>query len=162
MNIGDIEINENLFKKIMIVFIVLIGIFVFVLLASYAFLKPYTLSDDVKISEGEIVQGVVISQGNRMIELSGYSYKKGQKIDRFNSSFVLKNIGNGKMYKLKTSMQKNHDLMSVDGLYDCSNAGMIAKSLIMGLEHGIYEICILYNNDGENIFSQTGVMTEIK
>ena len=30
------------------------------------------------------------------------------------------------------------------------------------LKEGIYEICIIYGNDGEDIFSSTGVMVEIK
>ena len=125
-------------------------------------LKPYHMGVDTKLSEGEIVQGVVFEQGSRMLEISGYAYKKGQKIERFDSDFVLKNIETGKMYKMNTTMVKNHDLMSVDGMYDCSNAGMTAKAFISGLKEGIYEICIIYGNDGEDIFSSTGVMVEIK
>ena len=162
MNIGDIEINEKLFKKIMYVFIVLIVLFVLILLTQSAALKPYHMGVDTKVSEGEIVQGVVFEQGSRMLEISGYAYKKGQKIERFDSDFVLKNTETGKMYKMNTTMVKNHDLMSVDGMYDCSNAGMTAKAFISGLKEGIYEICIIYGNDGEDIFSSTGVMVEIK
>ena len=74
MNIGDIEVNEKLFKKIMYVFIVLIVLFVLILLIQYAVLKPYHMGVDTKVSEGEIVQGVVFEQGSRMIEISGYAY----------------------------------------------------------------------------------------
>lgn len=162
MNIGDIEINEKIFKKIMYVFITLIVLFVLILLIQYAILKPYHMGIDTKVSEGEIIQGVVFEQGSRMIEISGYAYKKGQKIERFDSDFILKNTENGKMYKMNTTMVKNHDLMNVDGMYDCSNAGMTAKAFTSGLQEGIYEICIIYGNDGEDIFSSTGVMVEIK
>lgn len=162
MNLGEIEITEKLFKRIMIVFLILIFVFVGILLVQYAVLKPYKLGENTKIAEDEIVQGVVVGQGNRMIEISGYAYKKGQKIERFNNDFVLRNVENDKMYRLETSMEKNYDLMAVDGIYDCSNAGMKAKAFIMGLKSGIYEICIVYNNDGEDIFSKTGVLVEIK
>ena len=163
MSIGEIEINEKIFKKIMIFFIVLIFLFAGILLIQYSVLRPYHFGNGTRADEGgEIVKGVVVGQGNRMIEITGYAYKKGQKIERFNSDFVLKNIESGKMYKLQTTMEKNHNLMEVDGLYDCSNAGMKAKAFIMGLKGGIYEICIVYNNDGEDIFTQTGVMVEVK
>lgn len=163
MSIGEIEINEKIFKKIMIFFIVLIFLFAGILLIQYSVLRPYHFGNGTRTDEGgEIVKGVVVGQGNRMIEITGYAYKTGQKIERFNSDFVLKNIESGKMYKLQTTMEKNHNLMEVDGLYDCSNSGMKAKAFTMGLKSGIYEICIVYNNDGEDIFSQTGVMVEIK
>lgn len=163
MSIGEIEINEKIFKKIMIFFIILIFLFAGILLIQYSVLKPYHLGSETKVDEtGEIVKDAVVGKGNRMIELTGYAYKKGKKIERFNSYFVLKNIENGKMYKLKTTMEKKHNLMEVDGLYDCSNAGMKAKAFIIGFKSGMYEICIVYNNDGEDIFTQTGVMVEIK
>ena len=38
-----------------------------------------------------------LGKGNRMIEITGYAYKKGQKIERFNSDFVIKNIETGNM-----------------------------------------------------------------
>ena len=134
MNISETEINEKLFKKIMIVFLVLIFVFVGILLVQYSVLKPYKLGESTVIDKGEIVQGVVVGQGNRMVEISGYAYKKGQKIERFNSDFVLKNVETEKMYRLETSMEKNHDLMNVDGKYDCSNAGMRSKAFIVGLK----------------------------
>lgn len=163
MSIGETEINEKIFKKIMIFFLVLIFIFVGILLIQYSVLRPYRLGDTTIVDDnGDIVKGVVVGQGNRMIEITGYAYKKGQKIERFNSDFVIKNIETGKMYRLQTSMEKNHDFMAVDGIYDCSNAGMKAKAFIMGLKEGLYEICIVYNNDGEDIFTQTGVMVEVK
>lgn len=134
MNIGETEINEKLFKKIMIVFLVLIFVFVGILLVQYSVLKIYKLGENTVIDNGEIVQGVVVGQGNRMIEISGYAYKKGQKIERFNSDFILKNVETEKMYRLETSMEKNHDLMNVEGKYDCSNAGMRSKAFIVGLK----------------------------
>lgn len=162
MKFLETEINEKIFKKTAIFFLILIFIFAFLILIQYSVLKPFELDKRTDIDVEDIAAGVVVEQGSRMLELSGYAYKKGQKIEVFDSNFVIKNIETGKMYLLDTSMEKNHDLMAVDGEYDCSNAGMRAKAFIIGLRPGIYEICIIYNNDGEDIFKTTGVNIEIK
>lgn len=65
------------------------------------------------------------------------------------------------MYKLRTVMKQIEPLTLVDGQYNCLNCGMYTKSLIVGLENGQYDLCILYKNDGEDILTYTGINVEI-
>lgn len=161
MNILEAEINEKIFKRLAMVFLVLIFLFALIVLIQYSVLKPYTLGDTTTVDDVDIVEGVVVNKGTRMIEVIGHAYKTGEKVEKFNSSFVLRNKESGKMYKMHTTMEKRLELMAVDEIYDCSNSGMRAKSFIIGLEDGIYDICIAYNNDGHDIFSETGIEVEI-
>ena len=163
MSFLDFEINEKTFKGVIIVFLFLIFLFTLIVLIQYGVLKPINIkSEDIVADENLLEKGVVYELGNKMVKVSGFAYKKGQKIEYFDSSFVLRNNDTGKMYKMRTDMEKKPDFMTIDGQYDCSNAGMRAQSFLLGLNKGTYSICILYNNDGENIFTDTGVEFEVK
>ena len=161
MKFLEAEINEKIFKRLAIVGLILIFLFALIVLIQYSMLKPYTLGNNTTVDDVDIVESVAVNKGTRMIEIVGYAYKTGENVETFNSSFILKNKESGKMYKMHTTMEKRLELMAVDEIYDCSNCGMIAKSFTIGLKPGIYDVCIAYNNNGHDIFSETGIEVEI-
>ena len=162
MDFLDMEINESMAKKIMIIVVVLIFIYALINLISYSFLSQYTLGPETITNDENIRTGIsILERGSKMIEIQGWAYKQGQKIEIFDSCYVLRNQETGKMYKMKTSMEKVPELMSVDGMYDCSNARMHARCFIVGLSKGTYDVCVLYNNDKENILADTGIVLGI-
>lgn len=163
MKILDIEIDEAFFKKLIIASLVLIFIYGALTIVSYAMLEPYTLETQTTVNDEEIKTGIsVLNQGTKKLKIEGWAYKNGQSIEKFNSSFVLKNKETGKMYLIKTAMQTVEELRSVDGSHDCSKAGMSAECIIAGLDKGIYDICVLYKNDNENIFAETAITLQIQ
>lgn len=161
MKILDIEIDEAMFKKLLIASLILIFIYGTLTVISYSMLEPYSLGTETTVNDEEIKTGIsVLNQGTKRLQIKGWAYKEGQSIQKFNSSFVLKNRETGKMYLIKTAMETVEELRTVEGVYDCSKAGMSADCLIAGLEKGIYDICILYRNDNENIFAETAITLE--
>lgn len=163
MKILDIEIDEAIFKKLIIASLILIFIYGALTVVSYAMLEPYTLETETTVNDDEIRTGIsVLNQGTKKLKIEGWAYKTGQSIEKFNSSFVLKNKETGKMYLIKTAMQTVEELRTVDGVYDCSKAGMSAECIIAGLDNGIYDICILYKNDNENVFAETAITLQVQ
>lgn len=163
MKILDIEIDEALFKKLIIASLILIIIYGAFTVVSYAIMEPYTLETETTVDDDEIKTGIsVLNQGTKKLKIEGWAYKTGQPIEKFNSSFVLKNRETGDMYLIKTAMKTVEELRMADGSFDCSKAGMSAECIIAGLEKGIYDICILYKNDDENIFAETAITLQIQ
>lgn len=157
MKFLEIEIDEDLFKKLIIASLILIFLYVTFTLISYSMLKPYTLESETVVNSESIKNGVsLLHQGSKRLEIIGWAYKEGQSIETFESYFVLKNRESEKMHIMKTQMEIVEELSVVDELYDCSKSGMHAQSLMFGLKKGIYDICILYKNNSEDILVETG------
>lgn len=163
MKFLDIEIDEVLFKKLIIASLILIFIYGVLTVVSYSVMEPYTLGTETTVNADEIKTGItVLEQGTKRLKIEGWAYKTGQSIKTFNSSFVLKNKETGKMYLIKTAMETVEELRLVDENHDCSRAGMSAECLIAGLDRGTYDICVLYQNDNENIFAETAITIQVQ
>lgn len=65
------------------------------------------------------------------------------------------------MYIIRGQMQEIPELKNVDGQFDCSKAGMKSESIVLGMQDGIYDIYILYKNDGENMLVNTGIQANV-
>lgn len=158
MKFLDIEINESLYKKLVIASIIVIFLYVIFTLISHSMVKPYKLEKDTTVSTENFKSGIsYIHQGSIRLEIRGWAYKEGQSINTFESYFVLRNRDTGKMHMMKTSMEIIEDLKAVDEFYDCSRSGMHAQSFLLGMKKGIYDVCVLYKNNSENILAETGI-----
>jgi len=157
MKFLDREIDEDLFKKLIVLAVALIFLYVVFTLISYSMVKPFKISSNTITNSKEIVSEIsIIYQGSVRLELKGWAYKEGQSIETFESYFILKNEENNKMYSLKTQMEEIDELKLVEETFDCSKGGMYSQGFLLGLEKGVYDICILYKNDSENILANTG------
>ena len=154
----DVEINEKTFKGISITGAILILFFCLALYFDLGALKNYKIPKDIKLDKNAKIEFRIdkIVPSNKYIEIEGWAYKKGQKVDYFNSKFILQNEETKKYKALHTEMKNVEYLLSVDDKYDCTRAGMYAKSIAVLLKRGDYRIFIEYKNDDENILVDTG------
>lgn len=159
----NLEINEKIYQRILFIGIIIIFFYLLITFITFALPKPYKISNNAIIDESNVIKTGINSvyKGRIRLELSGWAYKEGQDIKKFNCSYVLKNIETEKMYLLHSEMKNIPELSNVDGTYDCSNSGLEAKNLTFGIKNGTYDIYILYKNDGENILANTGIQVNI-
>ena len=163
MNLLDMEINESLIKKLIIVSLIIIFIYGVITVVAYSMLKPYNLEKDTTVNDEKIKTGIsVLEQGSIRLKIKGWAYKSGDLIQKFNSSFILRNKETGKMYLMKTAMETVEQLTLTEEGQDCSKAGMSTECMTIGLKKGIYDICILYKNDSENILAETAIEVAIQ
>jgi len=157
MKFLDIEIDEKIFKMLVIASMILIFLYVIFTLISFSMVKPYSIEKNTIIyTENFKTEISLIHQGNLRLEIIGWAYKEGQSIETFESCFVLRNKDSGKMHIMKTQMKEVKELELIDSLYNCSIGGMHAQSFLLGLKKGEYDICILYKNDSESSLIETG------
>ncbi len=158
MNFLDIEIDEALFKKLVIASLVLICIYMAFTMSSMLVFKTYTLGANTSANDESINTHIdLLSIDGKKIEITGWAYDKDQPIKKVNSSFVLKNQETDKMYLMRTVMEKNEGLEQIG----YANAGMHAQCLRLGLPKGKYQIYVLYKNDGQDILADTLIPFEI-
>lgn len=158
----DFEIDEKVFKKLLIIGVVFIIIYLTITFFSFAIPRVYRMDKDtVEDVQGTVQTGInILHRGSMRLELSGWAYKQGQSIERFESYFILKNKENGRMYLLNCQMEQMPELQFVDG-YHCLNCGLHSQSIVLGLKNGDYDLYILYKNDNENLLVNTDVVVEI-
>lgn len=163
MNWLDIEIDEKVYKRILIIGILIIFAYVIVFAISFLVPRVYTLDSKTIIDEENCIKNGIskLNVGDKIIELEGWAYKEEQSIETYDCYFVLKGYNNDKMYILRTIKKEVEPLMFVDNQYNCYNSGLYSKSLIAGLEKGVYDLYILYKNNGENILTNTTLRFEI-
>lgn len=160
MNFLDIEINEKNVKKIILILAILVFLYVVFTMISYLIFEPYKMDKNTSL---ELNNDVVITHidllahDSKKIEITGWAYKDGQKIEKVNSSFVLKNKETGKMYLMKNKMEKVESLKDIG----CELGGLHAQCLLLGMKKGTYDIYVLYQNDSENILSYSLITVDI-
>lgn len=159
----DIEIDEKIFKRLLVIGIVIIIAYLIVMFLSFAIPRVYIMDKNVvEDTEGTVKTGInILHRGSMRLELFGWAYKEGQSIERFESYFILKSQENGRMYILNTQMQEVPELQYIDSKYKCLNCGLHSQSIVMGLKNGDYDLYILYKNDNENLLVNTDVVVEI-
>ncbi len=155
MNFLDIEINEKLFIKILIILAVIVIVFLAITMSSLLVFKSYTLGPNTTVVDEEGVINThidLLEINSKKIEISGWAYKEGLKeIGTVNTNYVLKNQETGKMYLMRTKMEENINIEE-EGL---KLSGLHAQCLLFGLPKGMYDIYVLYQNDGEDILAST-------
>lgn len=152
----DWEIEGKIYKRMLILGIGIIVIYLVITFLSFAMPHRYHLPENIALDTQNTVKNGIMSlyKGQHRLEISGWAYKQGQAVKTFNSSFILKNEETEKMYRFKTSKQIIEELHFVDGL-DCLNCGLKAQPFFFGMPKGTYELYILYQNDGENLLVDT-------
>ena len=155
MNFLDIEINEKLFVKILIILVVIVIVFLAFTMSSLLVFKSYTLGPNTTVVDEEGVINThidLLEISSKKIEISGWAYKEGLKeMGTVNANYVLKNQETGKMYLMRTQMEENINIKE-EGL---KLSGLHAQCLLFGLPKGMYDIYVLYQNDGEDILAST-------
>lgn len=157
-----IEINERLYKRLLIVGIVLVMAYLIITFLSFAVPRIYHMDKNTVMDTEESVKNGInhLYRGSLRLELSGWAYKQGQDIQTFNCCYILKNQANEKMYQIRASKKMMPELQFVDG-HQCLNAGIEAQSIILGLQNGIYDLYILYQNNQENLLVDTGIEVDL-
>lgn len=158
MKFWDIEIDETIFKKIIIACVIFILVYMGINMSSLLIFKSYTIGPNTTVNDEEIRTHIdSLSAESKKIEITGWAYKEGDKIETVNSSFVIKNQETGKMYLMRTKMEHKESLESLG--YE--EAGMHAQCLTIGLPKGKYQIFVLYRNNNEDILADTLIPFEI-
>ena len=169
MNILEKEIDKELFIKILIIIIAVCIIYLALTLSTILFIKNYELGEttdvvtlpeknafeDVPDGEFSIHIDKLESEG-KCIEISGWAFKQGDELATFNSYFVLKNKETGKMYRMKTNCEENINLRQEHNM-----AGIHARCFKFGIPSGMYDIYVLYQNDGNECLVDSLIPVQI-
>lgn len=158
MDFLDIEVNEKMFSRILIVSIVVIIFYLNLVMASILIFKSYKLGPNTTVSNEDINTHIdVLEVSKKKIEIAGWAYKEGEPIGIVNSSYVIRNQDTGKMYLMKTKMEEN---INLDGT-DMEMAGIHAQCLLIGIPKGKYDIYVLLKEDNKEILANTLISVDI-
>lgn len=159
MDFLDIEINEAVFKKVIIASIILLIIYLAFTMSSLLVFKSYSLGPDTSVNGEDINTHIdLLEPEGKKIEIAGWAYKEGEEIGNVNCNYVLKNQETGKMYLMRTKMEENINLLDDE---KHKMAGLHAQCLKFGVPKGWYDIYVLYQNDGEDILAFTLISVEL-
>ena len=158
----NFEIDEKNYKRLLIIGIVIIIAYLAITYMSLSIPRIYRMDKETVVDTESLVKTGInsVHRGKLRLKLSGWAYKEGQAVESFDSSYVLKNKENGKMYIIKAAMMQVPELQDVNG-NSCLNCGLESQSIVLGLQDGIYEIHILYQNDNENLLVNSGIEVDI-
>ncbi len=159
MEFLDIEINQKIFVRILIVSIIAVIIFLALTMSSLLVFKSYEIGPNTSMDDDLINTHIdLLETDSKKIEISGWAYKEGEPIGTVNCNYVLKNQETGKMYLMRTQMEENINIVEEEH----KMAGIHAQCLLFGMPKGMYDIYVLYQNDSEDILSFTLISVEIK
>lgn len=159
MDFLDIEINEQLIKKIIIAVIIILVMYLAMTMSSLLIFKSYTLGPNTSVNGEEINTHIdLLESEGKKVEISGWAYKEGDEIGTVKCNYVLKNQETGKMYLMRTKMEENINLLDDE---EHKMAGLHAQCLKFGVPKGWYDIYVLYQNDGEDILAFTLISVEL-
>lgn len=158
MNFLDIEIDEKMFKNLIIIAIIIIIVYMAFVMSSLLIFKTFKLSESTSLNSENIITHIdVLEYKGKKIEISGYAYKDGEEIKTVNSNFIIKHKDSGKMYRMRTQMEKNKNVEDIG--QECS--GIHAQCLKLGIPKGEYDILVLYRNNDEDILADTLISFKI-
>lgn len=166
MSLFDEEINKSLYIKLLIVSIIFVIVYLALTMSSLLVCKSYTLGPNTtvmsiepennveKVDDGEMSAHIDLlehEKNGKTVEIAGWAFIEGANLDTINSSYVLKHQETGKMYLMRTQMEQNINLVEPEH----KTSGLHARSLVFGMPKGMYDIYVLYQNDGEDILAFT-------
>ena len=170
MNFLDIEINEKLIVKILIVSVAFVITYLAFTMSSLLVFKSYKLGPNTSVTsiepqnatefvpDGEISAHIdLLEVDSKKIEIAGWMFIEGQELKTFNSSFVHKNQETGKMYLMRTQMEDNINLVEEEH----KPYGIHAQCLLAGIPKGRYDIYVLYRNNNEDMLVNTLIWKDI-
>ncbi len=159
----NIEINEKIYKKLLIIGMIVMIAYVLITFLYFSVPRIYRMNPNTKIDmTGSVKNGVnLLKRGKATLEISAWAYREGQSVQTCKSCLILKSQETGRMYQLQTDIKEVPELQVVEGKYDCLQSGIYAKSIVLGLKDGNYDLLILYQNDQENVLVNTEVVVEI-
>lgn len=159
MDFLDIEINEKIFIRILIVSIIAVIIFLALTMSSLLIFKSYKLGPNTSTNDENINTHIdLLEISNKKIEIAGWAYKEGEAIGKVKCNYVLKNQETGKMYLMRTQMEENINIEEEEH----KMAGLHAQCLLFGIPKGTYDIYVLYQNDSEDILAFTLISRTIE
>lgn len=159
MDFLDIEINEEVVKKIIIAAMIVLVVYLAFTMSSLLIFKSYTLGANTSVNGEDINTHIdLLESEGKKVEISGWAYKEGETIGTVNCNYVLKNQETGKMYLMRTKMEENINLADDE---NHKMAGLHAQCLKIGMPKGWYDIYVLYQNDGEDILTFTLISVEL-
>lgn len=159
MEFWNVEINEKIFKRLIIAVLVFILVYMGFTMSSLLICKSYKIGENTSENDEKIRTHIdSISSETKKIEITGWAYKEGEETETANSSFVIKHQESGRMYLMRTQMKETETLDNLG----YSHGGLHAQCLTLGLPKGTYQIFILYKNNDENILADTLIPFEIK
>ena len=158
MNFLNLEINEKIYIRILIIFAALIIMFLALIMSSLLIFNSYKLGPNTSVNDEQINTHIdILEKDGKKLEIAGWAYKEGEAIGYVNSNYVIKNQKTGKMYLMRTQMEENGNIEEEEH----KMAGLHAQCLLFGLPKGTYEIYVLYRNDKEDILANTSITVEI-
>lgn len=172
MGFLNTEINKSLYIKILIVSIVLVIVYLALTMSSLLICKSYTLGRNTEVlsiepensieyvDDGKISAHIDLiehEKNGKTIEISGWAFREGADLNSINASYVLKHQETGKMFLMRTQMEENINLVEDEH----KKAGLHARSLVLGMPKGAYDIYVLYHNNGEDILAFTLISFEL-
>ena len=159
MKFLDIEIDEILFKKLIIIGITFIIVYMAFTMGSLLLFKNYTLGPTTSTNDEEIRTHIdILEPSSKKLEIAGYAYKEGEEIQTVNSNFVIKHQESGKMYLMNSKMYENTNVEDEKYIF----GGLHAQCLTLGIPKGQYQILVLYRNNNEDILADTLITFELK
>ena len=159
MKFLDIEIDEKMFKKLIIVAIIIIIVYMAFTMSSLLIFKSYALGPNTSVNDEEIRTHIdILEVSKKKLEIAGWAYKEGDKIETVNSNYVIKHQETGKMYLMRSKMEQNTNVE--EKMYELG--GLHAQCLLIGIPKGEYQILVLYRNNDEDILADTLITFEVK
>lgn len=158
MDFLDIEVNEKMFYRILIISIIVIIFYLSLSMASILFFKSYKLGPNTTVSNEDINTHIdVLEVSHKKIEIAGWAYKEEEPIEVVDSSYVIRNQETGKMYLMKTKMEENINLKGTD----MEMAGIHAQCLLIGIPKGKYDIYVLLKDKDKETLANTLISVDI-
>lgn len=172
MGFLDREIDKSLYIKILILSVVIIVVYLALTMSSLLICKSYTLGPNTEVisiepvnnvesvPEGELSAHIDLiehEKNGKTIEISGWAFRQDAELKSINCSYVLKHQETGKMFLMRTQMEDNINLVEEEH----KKAGLHARSLVLGMPKGAYDIYVLYHNNGEDILAFTLISFEL-